>query len=119
MPRMTHRRTDERSAHELVSADDATNLWKRDAVDWPVSGDETMRYLGRRAIQQSTIDLWHAPSVAPRIKTTGIRVGDIIDTWYGRLKVTHVGTVAGFGIDTRSGREVRWDVESVTAINPA
>lgn len=46
MPRMPHRRTDERSAHELVSVDAAMNLWERDAVDWPVSGDETMRYLG-------------------------------------------------------------------------
>ena len=65
MPLMPHRRTNERSAHELVSADAATNLWERDAVDWPVSGDETVRYQGRRTIRQATVDLWHAPSVAP------------------------------------------------------
>ncbi len=119
MPRMPHRRTDERSAHELVSPDAATNLWERDAVDWPVSGDETVRYQGRRAIRQATVDLWHAPGVAPKIKTTGIRVGDVIDTWQGRLTVTRVGTVAGFGTDERSAHEVRWDIESVRAINPA
>ena len=119
MPLMPHRRTDERSAHEHVSAGAATNLWERDAVDWPVSGDETVRYQGRRAIRQASVDLWHAPSVAPKIKTTGIRVGDVIDTWQGRLTVTRVGSIAGFGIDALSGREVRWEIESVTAIHPA
>ena len=118
MPLMPHRRTDERSAHEHVSVDAATNLWERDAVDWPVSGDESMRDLGRRAIRQSAVDLWHAPNVAPKIKTAGIRVGDLIDTWQGRLTVTRVGTIAGFGTD-ESGCEVRWAVESVTAIHPA
>lgn len=118
MPRMPHRRTDERSALEVVSADATTNLWRRDAVDWPVSGDETMRYQGRCAVQRATVDLWHAPGVAPKIKTAGIRVGAVIDTWQGRLTVTRVGTIAGFGLD-ESGREVRWDIESVTAINPA
>ena len=119
MPRMPHRRTNEYSAHDLVSADDATNVWQRDAVDWPVSGDESMRYLGRRTIRQGAVDLWHGPNVAPKIKTTGIRVGDVIDTWQGRLTVTRVGSIAGFGIEALGGREVRWAVESVTAINPA
>lgn len=119
MPRMPHRRTDERSAHERVSTDAATNLWERDAVDWPVSGDETVRYQGRRAVQQACVNLWHAPGVAPKVKTTGIRVGDAIDTWQGRLTVTRVGSIAGYGIEAMGGREVRWEIESVTAIHPA
>lgn len=119
MPLMPHRRTDERSAHELVSANAATNLWERDAIDWPVSGDETVRDQGRRVIRQASVDLWHAPGVAPKIKTTGIRVGAVIDTWQGRLTVTRVGSIAGFGIDALSGREVRWEIESVMAIHTA
>ena len=119
MPLMPHRRTDERPAHDLVSVDEATNLWERDCSDWPVSGDESMRDLGRRVIRQSTVDLWHGPNVAPKIKTAGIRVGDVIDTWQGRLTVTRVGTIAGFGIEAMGGREVRWSIESVTAIHPA
>ena len=52
-------------------------------VEWPVSGDESVRahgYIGMRRARDS-VSLWDFPGIKPKIKTTGIRVGDTIVTW--------------------------------------
>lgn len=60
-----HNRSDrillkERAAHESVSVGAADNLFRRDRIDWPVSGDESLLahgYVGLRKAGKRTI--WH------------------------------------------------------------
>ena len=56
MPRLPHRRLDERSAH-AIPARNAQRVWDMDGVDWPVSGDETLRAHGRIAVRLSLIHI--------------------------------------------------------------
>lgn len=105
-----------RPAHETVGAVAANST----PVEWTVSGDETVRahgYVGLRKAR-SAVSLWDMPGVKPRIKTTGIRVGDTIRLNYGLSGVvTRVGTIAGFF--AVNGNEQRWGVEQVEHIEPA
>lgn len=116
MPRLPHLRTDERAAHADVSAESAHILFTASKVDWPVSGDETIRHYGH-AGRRSKVPLWSSPGVVPKVPTTGIRIGDTIVTVYGeRGVVIHVGTIAGFmDID---GDPVRWSVYDIDTIIP-
>ena len=88
-------------------------------VEWPVSGDESVRahgYIGLRRARDS-VSLWDFPGIKPKVKTTGIRVGDTIETWSYTGVVTRVGSIAGFYMV--AGKELRWTIESVIEIRPA
>lgn len=63
MPRLPHRRTDERSALAAVTVHNTDLTYTLTGIDWPVSGDETLRYEGRHTVRTAITDLWHAPSV--------------------------------------------------------
>ena len=108
-------------AHDTVTAAAASDLFDRSGVDWAVSGDDTIIGYGSIGYPRITraVNVWASPGVAPRIKTTGIRVGDTIRTWEGDITVTRVGTIAGFGYLNGSDSETRWDIDSVIEIIPA
>lgn len=48
----------ERSAHGTVTLGAAARLWNRDRVDWPVSGDQTVRDYG--LMRSRGVSLWRA-----------------------------------------------------------
>lgn len=53
------------TAHEVVTAVDANNLYRADRLDWPVSGDESRRahgYIGQRRAARR-VRIWKAPGV--------------------------------------------------------
>lgn len=109
-----HRATDEYAAHNMVEASRAGV----GGIDWPVSGDETGRRYGL-AGRQTGVQLWKSPGVVPKIATTGIRVGDRIETWYGEGVVTRVGTIAGWFILDGEVEETRWEISEIEFILPA
>lgn len=98
----------ERAAHQRVSAHSAAELFEAEGIDWPVSGDETLLAYGYSGRDSATPSIWSRPGVKPRQKTAGILVGSIIRTIDGsHLRVTRVGSIAGYGI-AANGREVSW-----------
>lgn len=115
------RALNERPAHDTVTATAAAELFKTTGADWAVSGDDTIIAYGSVGYPRMTrdVNVWASPGVAPRIKTTGIRVGDTIRTWEGDITVTRVGTIAGFGYLNGSQKETHWDIDSVIEIIPA
>ncbi|MGO2188878.1 MAG: hypothetical protein ACTH4Y_11620 [Microbacterium gubbeenense] len=109
-----------RPANDTAHAHDAADLYNTAGIDWPVSADETRRaygYIGARRVA-ADIDIWHAPNVAPKLKTQGIRPGDRIDTWAGVGTVTRVGSIAGFATFDNSHDERRWEISEVREIIP-
>lgn len=106
----------EHPAHVAVTAYAAHQLWRADSIDYPVSGDETLLaygYMGRRGITPS---IWSRPGVKSQQRTAGILVGSIIRTNDGsHLRVTRVGSIAGWGI-AANGREVRWEAWEVDEV---
>lgn len=119
MPRLPHRRLDECSAHPHVSPVRADQV----GIEWPVSGDETLRVAGLAAVRTAHHGsiIWDQKWARPKVATTGIRVGDTItalDSWgdYRTGVVTAVGTSAGWAETPGSGEdEWRWDLTAVTA----
>lgn len=113
--------TTPRAANDRATAVNANELFNSTGIDWPVSGDATTVGYGtigaRRAAQ--AVHIWGNDGVAPRIKTTGIRVGDTIRTWGGDIVVSRVGTIAGFGYLDGSQNETRWVIGEVLEIIPA
>jgi hypothetical protein len=99
----------QRAAHRIVTADAAQST----PVDWPVSGDETIRQYGRDG-RRDMRPLWSAPGVKPESATEGIRVGSQIVTYDGTGTVTRVGSIAGFYM--LNGTEQRWEIERVIEI---
>lgn len=49
-----------KSAHEVVTAHAADNLFKRDGIDWPVSGDDTTIDWGKRGMRavSKRVNVW-------------------------------------------------------------
>lgn len=47
-------------AHEVVSAQASDSLFKRDGVDWPVSGDDTVIEWGKRGTRAISrrVNIW-------------------------------------------------------------
>lgn len=120
MPRLPHRRLDEHSAHTTVPAARAAQV----GIDWPVSGDETLREVGRAAVRDAHHGsiIWNQRWARPKFATAGIRVGDTItalDSWgeYRTGVVTHVGTEGGWAsADGLQGDGMwRWEASGVTA----
>lgn len=109
----------DRPAHIDVTADSATSLYAANGVDWPVSGDETVRALGYVAVRRATVNLWHLPSVRPKHPTTGIRPGDRITAHGVTGTVTRVGTIAGWMTPDGDDHETRWEAWGVSVIMPA
>lgn len=106
----------ERAAHQTVTAHSATELFKAEGIDWPVSGDETLLAYGYNGRATATPSIWSRPGVRPKLKTAGILIGSIIRTIDGsHLRVTRVGSIAGFGI-AANGREVPWDAWEVEEV---
>lgn len=129
MPKLPSNYRNDKPAYDFTGPTaDAANAYEATQdhpnSGWPVSADETKRALGTLAVRDAQrkagASLWHSPGVAPRIKTTGIRVGDTITTWQGQGIVTRVGTMAGFYLPTGNpDDERRWDVAQVRTITPA
>lgn len=109
----TYRPTNQHAAHRDVTAVAAQDT----PVDWPVSGDQTIRQYGLDG-RRITVDVWKAPGVKPKHATAGIRVGDTIATLSGATGVvTRVGTVAGWYM--LGSVECRWEAWQVKSITPA
>lgn len=106
----------ERAAHQTVTAHSATELFNAEGIDWPVSGDETLLAYGYNGRTTATPSIWSRPGVRPKLKTAGILIGSIIRTVDGsHLRVTRVGSIAGFGI-AANGREVSWEAWEVEEV---
>ena len=106
----------ERAAHQTVAAHSAAELYNAEGIDWPVSGDETLLAYGYNGRTTATPSIWSRPGVRPKLKTAGILIGSIILTVDGsHLRVTRVGSIAGFGI-AANGREVRWEAWEVEEV---
>lgn len=111
----------ERPAHDSIAAASAADMFAQSGIAWAVSGDDTIIAYGSYGFPRMTesVNVWASPGVAPKIKTTGIRVGDTIRTWEGDITVSRVGSIAGFGYLEGSADETRWTIESVFEIIPA
>lgn len=84
---------------------------------FPISADATTRHRSETVEpRQVTVNLWRSRKVIPSRKTYGIEVGMTIQTWYGPVKVTRVGTIAGWGMRLDSQREVRWEASHVIEV---
>lgn len=98
-----------RAANISVGVHAANDLFIRDNIDWPVSGDETRLRHGYVGSGKSP-RLWSAVArYGVNEKRARITVGSVIITNDGsRLTVTRRGSIAGFGTDA-AGRERRWE----------
>ena len=104
------------AANIHASAHSANDVFTRDGIEWPVSGDETRLRHGY-AGSGKTPRLWASiERYGVNAERDRITVGSVIVTNDGsRLTVTRRGTIAGFGTDA-AGRERRWEMWGVVDI---
>lgn len=83
---------------------------------FPVSGDVTARHRAESVtpVRAVGVDVWRGRNVRPALATAGIVVGCVIRAYGRDITVTHVGTIAEWGM--LDGREVRWDAHAVRRV---